>query len=85
MNDILFALYKNNITMNISKFEEMSFFGIKIQFEQRKDDLPVKRMYHLISLRDIELLDGSVNSDKIVIEFIKDMIKEMVGSEGEEE
>ena len=85
MNDILIALYKNNITLNITQLKEGYFYGLKIQLEQRKGDLPVKRMYHLISLRDIELLDGSVNSDKVVIEFIKDMIKEMVGEKEDEE
>lgn len=78
MNDILIDLYKNNITLQITQHKEGYFFGVKIQLEQKEGDVPVKRMYQLISLNDIQLIDEDVNSDTIIIDLIKNMIKEMV-------
>lgn len=78
MNDMLIDLYKNNITLNITQLKEGCFFGVKIQLEQKENDIPIKRMYQLISLNDIQLIDEDVQSDTIIIDLIKDMIKEMV-------
>lgn len=78
MNDLLWDLYKNNITLKIARHTEGFFFGVKIQLEQLKDDVPVKRMYRLVSLNDIELIDEDEQSDTIIIDLIKDMMKEMV-------
>ena len=85
MNDLLLDLYKNNITLNITKYNEGCFYGIKIQLEQKIDDLRGKRMYRLVSLNDIELIDADEQKDTIIIDLIKDMVKEMVESENDEE
>ena len=85
MNDLLIDLYKNNITLNITKYIEGCFYGIKIQLEQKEGNLPVKRMYRLISLNDIELLQDAEEKDAIIVNFIKDMVKEMTEGENEDE
>ena len=85
MNDLLIDLYKNNIALNITKYTEGCFYGIKIQLDQKIDDVHGKRMYRLVYLNDIELINKDEQKDTIIIDLIKDMVKEMVESENDEE
>lgn len=81
MNDLLLDLYKNNITLNITKYNEGCFYGIKIQLEQKEDNLPAKILCRLVSLNDIELINEAEEKDIIIINLIKDMVKEIVENE----
>lgn len=84
MTDLLIDLYKNDITLKITRHTEGFFFGVKIQLEQQVGLglLPTKRMYRLVSLNDIQLVDEDEwDKNTIIIDLIKDMVKEMVESE----